>query len=342
MATTQTSQSPNPAERPTPDKIMRFVTGGWATSILGAAARHGVFNCLEDGPATVEQVAKKADISVRGAQAVLDGLTGLGLLSLSGGRYQNTPDASAFLVKGKPSYLGGMAEVFTEDLTTWQKLPESVKTGRPVAAQTTDVADNPFWHVLVPAIASLSVPVAQAAAERLGLAKSGPVSWLDVGGGSGVWSAVWLGVNPQAKGVQLDWPNVNEIAREFVAKFGVKQGFHTIDGDFHSADFGSAQYDFAIYSHIAHQEAPQDNVAIFRKFRQALKPNGTLVIQDFILSDERTGSPMAMMFSAQMLVVTQNGAAYRQGDYRDWLAQAGFKSIEFMQPPGATSLVLAR
>lgn len=342
MATTQASHPQSPAERPSPEKIMRFVTGGWALSILGAAARHAIFNCLEEGPATVEQVAKKTDISVRGAQALLDGLTGLGLLVLSGGRYQNSPDASAFLVKGRPSYLGGMAEVFMEDLTTWQKLPEAVKTGLPVAAHTTDVADNPFWHVLVPAIASLSVPVAQMAAESLGLAKAGPVSWLDVGGGSGVWSAVWLSANPQGKGVQLDWPHVNKIAREFVGKFGVTTGFSTTDGDFHFADFGSSQYDFGIFSHIAHQEAPEDNVTVFRKFRQALKPNGTLVIQDFILSDERTGHPMAMMFTAQMLVVTQAGSAYGERDYRAWLAEAGFRSVELVQPPGATTLVLAR
>jgi ubiquinone/menaquinone biosynthesis C-methylase UbiE len=342
MATTQQPQSEVPTDRPTPDKVMRFVTGGWATSIVGAAARHGIFNCVEEGQATAAEIAKKTRISLRGAQALLDGLTGLGLLTLSSGLYGNSPDASAFLVKGKSGYIGGMAEVFMDDLTTWQKLPEAAKTGLPVAPYTNEVADNAFWHVLVPAIAALSVPVAQVAAERLGLAKAGPVSWLDVGGGSGVWSAVWLGANPQAKGVQLDWPHVNEIARKFVANFGVTQGFHTIDGDFHSTDFGTAQYEFAVYSHLAHQETPEDNTTIFRKFRQALKPGGTLVINDFVLNDDRTGNPFAMMFSAQMLVVTQGGSAYRQRDYRDWLGQAGFGSVEILQPPGPSTVVLAR
>src|SRR5258708_5170772 len=245
---------------PTPEKVMQIVTGGWASSILGAAARHGIFNALEGNPASAEDVAKKTGISPRGAQALLDGLAGLGLLTLSEGRYQNSPDASLFLVKGKPSYLGDMAEVFLQDFATWQKLPESAKTGLPSAPNTADVADNPFWHTLVPAIAALSFPVAQMAGERLGIAKAGAVSWLDVGGGSGVWSAVWLGANKQALGIQLDWPNVNKIGREFVAKFGVADRFQTIDGDFHTTDFGSAKYDFAIYAHIAHQEAPADNV----------------------------------------------------------------------------------
>jgi len=326
---------------PTPEKVMQIVTGGWASSILGAAARHGIFNALEGNPASAEDVAKKTGISPRGAQALLDGLTGLGLLTLSEGRYQNSLDASFFLVKGKPSYLGDMAEVFLQDFATWQKLPESAKSGLPSAPNTADVADNPFWHTLVPAIAALSFPVAQMAGERLGIAKAGAVSWLDVGGGSGVWSAVWLGANKQALGTQLDWPNVNKIGREFVAKFGVADRFQTIDGDFHTTDFGSAKYDFAIYAHIAHQEAPADNVAAFRKFRMALKPGGTFVINDFILNDDRTGHPFAMMFASQMLVVTKSGFTYRQSDYRGWLGEAGFESVEIVPTPTPSTLVFA-
>ena len=326
---------------PSPEKVMRIITGGWATSILGAAARYGIFTALESHPATAEEVAKRAAISPRGAQAVLDGLTGLGLLSLSGGRYQNTPEASAFLVKGKPSYLGAMAEVFLEDFPTWQKMPEAVKSGLPSASNTSDVADNPFWHALVPAIAALSFPVAQIAAERLGIPKAGMVSWLDVGGGSGVWSAAWLGANKQAQGTQLDWPNVNKIGREFVAGFGVADRFHTIDGDFHTTDFGSVKYDFAIYAHIAHQESPKTNTEVFQKFRKALKPGGTLVVNDFILNDDRTGHPFAMLFASQMLVASRNGFTYRQSDYRDWLREAGFKSAEIVPTPTPSTLVFA-
>ena len=110
---------------------MQCISGGWAAAIMGSAARHGVCGTLEGGGDTAEGVAKKAGISVRGAQAVLDGLAGLGLISNSNGRYQNSPEASAFLVKGKPSYLGGMAEVMTDALTDWAKLPAAVKTGKP-------------------------------------------------------------------------------------------------------------------------------------------------------------------------------------------------------------------
>ncbi len=327
---------------PTPEKVMQMITGGWATAILGSASRHGIFNALEEGALDAAGVAKKAGVSERGAQAVLDGLAGLGLVTLSNGRYQNTAEASAFLVKGKPSYFGGMADVMASSLTEWATLPEAVKTGMPSAKTTAEMPDNDFWHALVPAIASLSYPVAQMAAERLNIAGAGPVTWLDVGGGSGVWSAVWLGANKQAKGFQLDWPVVNGIAKDFVAKFGVVDRFQTIDGDFHTVDFGTAKYDYAIYGHIAHQEAPADNVAIFRKFREAIKPGGTLVINDFILDDQRSGHPFAMMFSSQMLLVSKGGNAWRESDYRAWLTEAGFASVEFAPTRTPATVVFAK
>ena len=122
------------------------------------------------------------------------------------------------------------------------------------------------------------------------------------------------------------------IAREFVAKFGVADRFKTIDGDFHTTDFGAATYDFAIYSHVAHQESPSDNIAIFRRLRKALKPGGTLVVNDFVLNDDRTGHPFAMLFASQMLVATKEGSTYRQSDYRMWLSEAGFASVEITFP----------
>jgi len=139
--------------------------------------------------------------------------------------------------------------------------------------------------------------------------------------------------------VQQLWHRVRHVTLNFL--FGIADRFQTIDADFHTADFGSAKYDFAIYAHVAHQEPPESNVVILRKFRKALKPGGTLVINDFILNNDRTGHPFAMMFASQMLVVTKNGFTYRQSDYREWLGEAGFKSVDIVPTPTPSTLVFA-
>jgi len=97
--------------QPSLEHIMRISTGGWAAAILAAGSEHAVFTHLEKGADTVDALAKQAGISRRGAGALLDGLTGLGFLTVSNGRYRNTPDAAEFLVEGKRSYFGGFARV---------------------------------------------------------------------------------------------------------------------------------------------------------------------------------------------------------------------------------------
>jgi hypothetical protein len=70
------------ANQPTPERIMQLATGGWAAGILGAAASHSVFTHLEAGANTADKLAAQAGISERGAQTLLDGLVGLGLVEL--------------------------------------------------------------------------------------------------------------------------------------------------------------------------------------------------------------------------------------------------------------------
>lgn len=84
-----------------------------------------------------------------------------------------------------------------------------------------------------------------------------------------------------------------------------------------------------------------DNLAIFRKFRKALKPGGTLLINDFILNDDRTGHPFAMMFASQMLLVSKGGNSWRQSDYRTWLVEAGFASVDIVPTSSPATVVFA-
>jgi SAM-dependent methyltransferase len=198
------------------------------------------------------------------------------------------------------------------DMGRWAGMPEAVRTGAPLATDTADVTENPFWERLVPAIAVLSVPSALTAADKLNVANAGPISILDVGGGSGIYSIIWLGMNPEARSIQVDWKNVNQIALAAADAQRVGERFHTLDGDFHTADFGTNEHDVAIYSHIAHQETPAANTAVFRKLRNALKPGGTLVINDFVVTDDRAGPPFPLIFHSMMLLQSKHGATWRE------------------------------
>jgi hypothetical protein len=93
-----------------PARIMQIATGGWAASILATAAIHSIFTHVETGADTPESVSRRAGISLRGAGTLLDGLVGLGLMTVSGGRYRNAPDAAEFVVDGKIRIHGRIRE----------------------------------------------------------------------------------------------------------------------------------------------------------------------------------------------------------------------------------------
>ncbi|MFI1019047.1 class I SAM-dependent methyltransferase [Streptomyces sp. NPDC020965] len=328
-------------EQPTPDGVLRLINGYWATGVVGAAACHSLFTHLEDGAGTAAELAERAGIAPRGAQTLLDGLVGVGLVELSEGRYRNTPEASRYLVDGKPTSLSGFARLKLKHMGGLAALPDVVRAGGPVRNATTEVADNPHWEEIVPAIAAQSVPAAGIAAEVLGLADAGAVAILDVGGGSGVYSANWLAANPAARSTQLDWEPINVIARRLLAERGLADRFTTVAGDFHTTDFGTAEYDIALYSHIAHQESPEDNIAVFSRLREALKPGGALVVCDYVVDDDRGGPALPLIFAAEMLLKSARGGTWRRSDYHDWLVKAGFTTVSFHSAPPAT-LVIAR
>ncbi|CAL9655344.1 class I SAM-dependent methyltransferase [Streptomyces sp. enrichment culture] len=323
----------------TPDRIMQLINGYWSTGVLAAASTYSLFTHLENGAGTASELAARAEISERGAQTLLDGLVSVGLVELVEGRYRNTPEAALYLVEDTPVSLARFARLKLSHMGALADLAEVVKVGGPVKDVVVEVANNRHWEEIVKAIAAQSVPAAGIAAEVLGLADAGEVSILDVGGGSGIYSRIWLQSNPAARATQLDWEPINAIARRLLDEHGVGDRFTTVNGDFHTTDFGTAQYDVAVYSHIAHQEGPEDNVEVFTRLRQALKPGGALVVCDYVVDDDRSGPAFPLIFASEMLLKSKHGSTWRQADYRDWLVKAGFEDISFHSAPPATVVV---
>jgi SAM-dependent methyltransferase len=338
-----TGSAATPPTAPSPERILGIAGGYWAASLLSAGVIHGIFTHVERGARTAEDVAARADISLRGARALLDGLVGIGLLVTQAGRYRCSPDAALYLVDGMPGSLSAIARMAVDQMPLWSRLPEAVRSGLPAAPETLESpAEHPLWAELVLAIAPLAIPVAYQAAASLGHDRDEPLSILDVGGGSGAFSAVLLTAFPEALATQVDWPGINRIALDFVRRFGVGDRFGTIDGDFRSVGLGTAEHDVAIYSGIAHQESAEGNVVMFRRLRTALRPGGTLVISDFVLENDRTGPSFALTFAASMLLQTRSGSAWREADYRAWLERAGFTRVSVERTKTEARLILAR
>jgi 3-hydroxy-5-methyl-1-naphthoate 3-O-methyltransferase len=139
----------------------------------------------------------------------------------------------------------------------------------------------------------------------------------------------------------LDVPEVVPLTTEYVNQAGVSSQVSVRAGDILQGEFGRG-FDLILLNAICHMFSEDQNRDIFRRARQALAPNGRLVVQDFILNPEKTGPQHAALFSLNMLVGTESSAAYSEPECTQWMEAAGFAEVSRINLPGPSCLIVAQ
>src|SRR5262249_41373717 len=141
----------------TPERLMGFAWGYAVPLIIESAIRHRVFDVLDQGPKTLEQVSGETKASQRGLRAILDALVSIDLARKSGLEYSLAPESAKFLVSTKQSFQGGIFKhVSTQLLPKWIQLSEVVATGKPAAAVNRENSGAEFFQQFVEDIFPMS------------------------------------------------------------------------------------------------------------------------------------------------------------------------------------------
>lgn len=344
MTTSVETASTSVDARPvTPERIMQFAWGYSLPLIIEAALHHGVFDTLDQGPKSLPELEKASGASERGLTAILNVLVALQLLSKDGeGRYSLTPESSAFLVSGRPGFMGGMIHHTSSDLIPkWLYLNDVVKTGSPTKAVNQQGSGTEFFEKFVNDIFPMSYPAAQDLANYLRLdLMSGDVNVLDLAAGSGVWGIVLAQSAAQVRVSAVDWPGVLKITRKNADKFGLADRFTFREGDLQEADFGDG-YQVATLGHILHSEGEERSRKLLAKTFDALASGGTIAIAEFLVNDDRSGPIPGLIFAVNMLVNTDTGSTYSFEEISRWLGEAGFVDARTLSSRGPSPLILA-
>lgn len=311
-----------------PRPLMRML-GDFANSqILDAAIEFDFFTLIDQGFQASDEVARRASTDPRATRIVLDSLQALSLVEKRDGNYFLTPTAQVFLVRGKPSYVGDFRHVALALWDGMANLKESLKTGKPLSRLDTG-AELQVWEKLVLGIIVIAEPAAKALCDvlKIGTARKG-IKVLDIAGGSSIFGMTILSHDPAAQVTQLDWPNVNAVAKKLNKERGLEGKIRFIDGEHHSAKIEEDYYDLVLASNFCRFESPQGNQKLFAKAYAALKPGGIFMVNDFLPNEERTEPTFALRFSVYTLTHTPEGECWTLSQYSDWLKKAGFNSIE--------------
>ena len=119
----------SPSQPKTIDRLFEAVYPSFA---LLAGMELDLFTPLDDRPPTVDEPAGATSVQASKLRPLLYALVVAGLLYVDDGRFANTTEASHYLVRGKPSYLGAMHEITAGNWGRILKTAATIHSGGPL------------------------------------------------------------------------------------------------------------------------------------------------------------------------------------------------------------------
>ena len=319
-----------------PDRLDQMIRGYMPSRCILTALELDMFTAVGDG-AKAAQVGTRIHTNARAAGMLLNALVALGLLSKNGDDYRNTPESARFFVQGsKDNHRNGLLHI-ANIWHRWSTLTDAVRSGTRVPVGRDDALGRP--RDFIAAMQRNAKDRAPLVVKSLGTIDVRRI--LDLGGGSGAYSIAFAKASPDVRCEILDVPEVVPLTAEYINQAGVSAQITIRAGDMLKDDLGSG-YDLIMLNAICHMFSERQNCEIFRRAHKALAPNGRLVVQDFILHPDKTGPQHAALFSLNMLVSTDSGAAYSEPEYTQWMKAAGFSDVCRINLPGPSSLIVGQ
>ena len=99
-------------------------------------------------------------------------------------------------------------------------------------------------------------------------------------------------------------------------------------------------FDLVFLSAVVHSNAPEENAALVRTCAAALNPGGRVAIMDWVMDEDRDAAGEGAMFALNMLVATDRGDTFTEGEIRGWMADAGLAQGPRIDTATGTSIVI--
>ena len=319
-----------------PDDLMQTIRGFQESRAILTAVELDVFTAVGDG-ARADAVAGRIGADARATEMLLNAMVALGLVEKRDGVFQNTEVSARYFVAGAADDARAATMHMAQLWRRWSTLTDCVRAG---TATLRDAQSDAGWTE--PFIAAMHRNARERAPHVVrAVGVEGVRRLLDVGGGSGAYSIAFAEAAAGLRAEILDRPAVLAIAQGHIARAGLADRVMTREGDLRTDDFGTG-YDLVLVFAICHMLSPEENRDLLARCYRALAPGGRVVIQDFILDEDKTAPKFGALFSLNMLVATERGASYNEREYAEWLSAAGFGEVRRVRLPGPSGLMVGQ
>jgi SAM-dependent methyltransferase len=299
--------------------------------VLCAAARLGVADALGDAERSASEVAAACKAEPSSMYRLLRAMAALGLLNETSPQHFRLTALGRPLRKDVPDS-AWPAVVFWADLLAdlWSQLGECVRTGKNAVGVMEKSGRIPRWSQdpnasdIFRAVMGTSptedyAPIAAA----WPFPASGVVA--DLGGGGGSLILAILERYPNLRGMLVDRDASIEAATARFQSLSMADRCELIAADLSETVPPGA--DVYMLKHVLHGYTDDKAVAILRHCRDLVRPNGSLLVIEFVLPDVVSGPAPELvgrfMSDLNMLAVT-SGRERSEREWRKLLEDAGF------------------
>ena len=331
------------ADAPPPEaQIAQMLLGQLVPRLVYLFATLKLADHLSAGPKTADELASLTGTHAPTLARVLRTLASLGFVTHTEPERFALQPLGAVLKTGTPSHaaaliLGG--EVCTRALDHFLHSVQTGKTGfeRSFGKPAFEwLAEHPadaslFNHTMV-GFHGME-PAAVVAAYDFSKMKT----VADVGGSTGNMIATILSRHPAMQGVLFDLPHVVAEAPPLLKQRGVAERVRIEGGSFF--DTVPAGADAYVLSHVIHDWNEEQCLTILGHCRQAMGPNGRLLLVEMVLPEGDTPHPGKLL---DMLMLSVPGGEERTpSQYDALLAKAGFRMTQVVPTQSLVSVVEA-
>ena len=324
---------------PEPKTIQKLVDVYPSFALL-AGMQLDLFTPLRAGPMRSEQIANAIGVRAAKLKPLLYALVAAELLTVEGDRFANTDEANHFLVRGSPAYMGGVHPLYADLWDAALQTAESVRTGQPQAKH--DYTEMPrealetFYQGLHPG----ALTTGRTLVENYGLSSCQKL--LDVGGGSGGVAIAAVKACPHIRATVADVSNVTPITQRFVTEAGVSDRVKVITANIVEAPLDGA-FDAVVLKSFIQVLSPSDAQRALKNINATMTPDGVIYILGIGILDNSRISPRGAAITNTIFInIYDEGQAYTEDEYQDWITAAGFVDFKRDTLPDGLGIITAQ
>jgi precorrin-6B methylase 2 len=324
------------------EEISDIAFGFMGSKALFAGLHFELFTHLAgDDMKTAEQVATCTGLHPERSRTLLTALASMGLIEAEDGRFGNSPAAEAYLVKGAKYDFGDYLRLQVDqqmyglmdqiNLALADELPESATN-----SYADWFSDPEQARVYSHSQHAGSLGPARGLAKLIDLSKAHQL--LDIGGGTGAFAITLCRSFPGLSATIVEFPNVAEVGRGYVAKAGMSDRITYREGDGLEAAWPDGQ-DAVLMSYLFSGVPGTAHDRLIERAWEHLVPGGHIMIHDFVVDADRTGPKLAALWQLQHTAFTPTARSLDDEGLQAALVAQGFTDVAIRPMiPGMTML----